>query len=185
MPSSSAPNPNTESNQARHRSVALALAIGLVLALACALAGPWLTPPALARWTFQMHEQDEVRALLGLLGIRHLPLFIMAYVAGRMIIRILGRSSAPLHLVAACPYLAYVCVQGVLDSLGAGETAFSWISYEPSYFIWPHFVAVPSGLLAAVISERLRKSRGSPAMPSVPMPDVQKTHQDQADRSRI
>lgn len=133
----------------RPRQLLLALALGAALALACALAGPWLTPPAIARWNVYTVEQDEARALLGLIGIRHLPIFLLAVAAGRLIFARLRSAAAVTVGVTALPYLVYVVVHGVLDALAAGEAAFSWVGYEPAYFIWPHFVTVPLGLWAA------------------------------------
>lgn len=132
----------------RARRLLLALALGALLALACALAGPWLTPPALARWQVYTVEQDPARALLGLIGIRHLPLFLLAAAAGRLIFARLRSAAAGTVAVTALPYLVYVVAHGVLDALAAGEAAFSWVGYEPAYFIWPHFVTVPLGLWA-------------------------------------
>jgi len=147
------------------RRLLLALALGAVLALACALAGPWLTPPALARWTLHSMEQDEARALLGLIGIRHLPVFLLAVAAGLVIFRLLHSTAAVTVAVTALPYLVYVVVQGTLDALAAGEPAFSWIGYEPAYFIWPHFVTVPLGLWAAARLAARRSGKVSGATP--------------------
>jgi uncharacterized protein YbdZ (MbtH family) len=36
-----------------------------------------------------------------------------------------------------------------VDSIQAGAFVFSWVSYQPAYFVWPHFLAVPLGLAAA------------------------------------
>jgi hypothetical protein len=148
----------------QRRRLLLALALGTLLALACALAGPWLTPPAIARWTFHNMEQDEARALLGLIGIRHLPIFLLAVASGRMIFQRLRSTAAVTVAVTALPYLLYVVVHGVLDALAAGEPAFSWVGYEPAYFIWPHFVTVPLGLWAgARMAARRRDTARSTA----------------------
>ena len=40
------------------------LLMGAALALVCAVVGDWLTPPALARWTIQINDNDELRAAL-------------------------------------------------------------------------------------------------------------------------
>ena len=137
----------------------LALPLGILLAIVCALIGPLLDPPAIARWSVQSNDQDEMRAALGLIGIRHLPMFLLAVALGNVIFRLV-KSTAPWAIaVTTAPYLAYVIGRGVLDSLAAGETAFSWVTYEPAYFIWPHFVAVPLGLFAAARMVARKKSR--------------------------
>lgn len=148
MPRESAP-PLPPRAWNRARRLLLALALGALLALAAALAGSWLTAPALARWQVYTLEQDSARALLGLIGLRHLPIFLLALAAGRLIFARLGSTAALTVAVTALPYLVYVVVHGVLDALAVGEAAFSWVGYEPAYFIWPHFVTVPLGLAAA------------------------------------
>jgi hypothetical protein len=131
------------------RPLWLALLWGVGLALACALLGPLLTPPALARYTLHLMEDDRPRALLGLIGVRHLPVFLLAFAWGLAALAWLGRTSARTVLALALPYWVYAVVQGVMDSLQAGERAFEWVFYEPAYFIWPHFLTVPMGLAAA------------------------------------
>ena len=134
------------------------LGLGLVLAAACAYLGSLLTPIALARWTIQINEQDEVRAVLAMVGIRHLPLFLLAVLFGNFAFTLVRRCTAKAAGVAMLPYLGYVLFSAVADSLEAGEGAWSWVAYEPAYFIWPHFLAVPAGLLAAsrMVQRRLR-----------------------------
>jgi hypothetical protein len=47
-----------------------------------------------------------------------------------------------------------------MESMAVGESPFSWMGYEPVYFIWPHFVAVPLGLYMAsrMVRRRLAKA---------------------------
>lgn len=125
------------------------LLMGLGMALMCAWMGELLTPPAIARWKVQMQEGEELCAFFALIGVRHLPLFLIAVACGNCIYRVVKGSSLSLVAAATLPYLIYVTTKGTMDSIGAGESALSWMSYEPAYFIWPHFVAVPFGLLAA------------------------------------
>jgi len=134
------------------------LGLGLVLAAVCAYLGSLLTPIALARWTIQTNEQDEVRAVLAMVGIRHLPLFLLAVLFGNFAFTLVRHSTTKAAGVVMLPYLGYVLFSAVADSLEAGEGAWSWVVYEPAYFIWPHFVAVPAGLLAAgrMVQRRLR-----------------------------
>jgi hypothetical protein len=61
-------------------------------------------------------------------------------------------------LALSAPYLVYLVVTGIAESLDMGEPAFSWVGYEPSYFVWPHFVCVPAGFLASYRMVR-RRSR--------------------------
>jgi hypothetical protein len=122
---------------------------GALLAAACAYSGSWLTPIALARWTIQINDQDEFRAMLAMVGVRHLPLFLLAVWVGNIAFRLVRNTTPKAAAVAMLPYLVYVLVSAVSESLGAGEGVWTWVVYEPSYFIWPHFVAVPAGLLAA------------------------------------
>jgi hypothetical protein len=131
------------------RQLLLSLVLGTLLAAVCAYAGSLLTPLAMARWTIQFNEHEEVRATLALLGVRHLPMFLLAVALGNVIFRIIKSPSLWTLATVTGPYVLYVIGQGVLDSLAAGESAFSWVTYEPAYFIWPHFVAVPVGLYAA------------------------------------
>ena len=132
--------------------------MGAVLALVCAYAGDWLTPPALTRWTIQINDNDELRAALAMVGVRHLPIFLIAVAIGNLMFTAVKSISALTVGLAAIPYLLYVIGTAVHDSLEAAEPAFSWVTYEPGYFIWPHFIALPLGLLAAA---RMVKRRGA------------------------
>jgi len=140
------------------RQIGASFMLGMVLALICAGAGSLLTAPALARWTAQIMEEENVRAALALLGVRHLPLFLMAVALGNVIFTWVRCTSLAAVAAAALPFIAYVIGAGTLDSLAAGEPALSWVTYEPAYFIWPHFVAVPAGLYAAsrMVARRTR-----------------------------
>jgi len=140
------------------RQIVAAFMFGVVLALICAGAGSLLTAPALARWTVQIMEEENLRAALALLGVRHLPLFLIAVALGNLIFTWVKSSSLTAVATAAAPYIAYLIGAGTMDSLAAGEPALSWVTYEPAYFIWPHFVAVPVGLYAAsrMVARRTR-----------------------------
>lgn len=134
------------------------LLMGAALALVCAVVGDWLTPPALARWTIQINDNDELRAALAMVGVRHLPIFLIAVAGGNLLFTVVKSTSVATVGLAAVPYLLYVVGTAVRDSLDAAESAFSWVTYEPGYFIWPHFIALPLGLLAAA---RMVKRRGA------------------------
>jgi len=136
----------------------LTLLMGAALALVCAVVGDWLTPPALARWTIQINDGDDLRAALAMVGVRHLPIFLIAVACGNLLFTAVKRTSMATVGVATVPYLLYVLGTAVQDSLDAAEPAFSWVAYEPGYFIWPHFIALPLGLLAAA---RMVKRRGA------------------------
>lgn len=123
--------------------------LGSVLAVACAYVGAALTPPAIARWTIQINDQEELKAMFAMLGIRHLPLFLLCVLCGNVIFTLLKDTSRSVVTLAVAPYIFYVVGTGILESLAAGESAWSWVTYQPSYFIWPHFIFVPAGLLAA------------------------------------
>lgn len=125
------------------------LLLGVLLTAACAWLGDLLTPAAIARWTIQTNEQDEWRAALALVGIRHLPVFLLAVAFGNGLFAALRSTSTPALVCAAVPYLLYVVGSGIEESLAAGERAFEWMAYDPAYFIWPHFLTVPCGLMAA------------------------------------
>jgi Sec-independent protein secretion pathway component TatC len=142
------------------RQIVTSLVLGIVLAIICAYVGSLLTPPAIVRWTFQIQEEENLRAAFAMLGVRHLPMFLIAVALGNPIFTWLKRSSLVAVLVVAVPYIAYVIGAGIADSLAAGESAFSWVTYDPAYFIWPHFVAVPGGLLAAsrMVDRRTRRA---------------------------
>jgi len=140
------------------RQALMLLLLGSVLAGLCAVAGALLTPPAIVRWTIQINEQDEWRAVLALIGVRHLPLFLLAVAYGNAQFRLVGNSSVAAVGVSCLPYLVYVVATGILESLAAGKAALSWLAYEPFYFNWPHFVAVPAGLLAAAHMVTARKA---------------------------
>ena len=132
----------------RNRPIA-ALALGALLATLAAWVGPLLDTPALARWTVQTHEENYFRAAYALVAIRHLPMFLLAVAAGHLIFRVLKKPSAAIVAASALPWLLYVGVTGVMQSVALGEDPFSWVVYEPAYFIWPHFIAVPAGIYAA------------------------------------
>lgn len=123
--------------------------MGVLLAALAAFSGPWLNAPALARWTIQTQDDNPVRAALAIIAIRHLPMFLLAVAAGHIVFRVLRNTSLPVTAVTVLPWLLYVLVTGSMDSVAAGEEALSWVTYQPAYFIWPHFVAIPVGLLAA------------------------------------
>jgi len=129
--------------------LAAALALGVLLAALAAVSGPFLNAPALARWTIQTQDENPVRAALAIIAIRHLPMFLLAVAAGNIIFRVLRNTSPAVTAAAAAPWLLYVLVTGSMDAVAAGEEALSWVTYQPAYFIWPHFVALPVGLLAA------------------------------------
>jgi hypothetical protein len=140
------------------RQVFACLLLGTALALVCAGMGALLTPPAIARWSVQINENEEIRAALAMLGVRHLPMFLIAVALGNGIFTLVKSTSwVPVATVAA-PYILYVMGAGTMDSLAAGESALSWVTYEPAYFIWPHFIAVPAGLYAAsrMVARRTR-----------------------------
>jgi undecaprenyl pyrophosphate phosphatase UppP len=140
------------------RQLMLALLLGTLLAIVCAYAGTLLTPPAMARWSVQMNEQEELRAELAMLGIRHLPMFLMSVAIGNWMYTVIKNTSFKVAALTAAPYILYVVGTGISESLDIGEQAFSWLTYEPAYFIWPHFIAVPAGLYAASRMVKRRKS---------------------------
>jgi len=132
--------------------------LGTALALVCAGTGALLTPPAIARWSIQINENEEIRAALAMLGVRHLPVFLISVALGNWIFTLLKRASWVTVATVAAPYILYVIGAGTMDSLAAGESALSWMTYEPAYFIWPHYIAVPAGLYAAsrMVARRTR-----------------------------
>jgi len=140
------------------RQTLLVFAAGLLLMLICAGVGSLLTAPALARWAVQDYEGEKFQAAFALLGIRHLPLFLIAIAFGNCLFTWVRNSSWRAVCATSAPDIGYVIAVGSLDSLAAGEPMFSWVSYEPVYFIWPHFVAVPAGLVAAsrMVARRIR-----------------------------
>jgi hypothetical protein len=140
------------------RQLMLALLLGTLFALVCAYVGTLLTPPAIARWSVQMNEQEDIRAELAMLGIRHLPMFLMSVAIGNWIYTVIKNTSLQVAAITAAPYILYVIGTGIFESLDIGEQAFSWVTYEPAYFIWPHFIAVPAGLYAASRMVKRRKS---------------------------
>jgi hypothetical protein len=139
------------------RQLALALALGALFAFVCAHVGAWLDPPAIARWSAQSYEQDELRAALAMVGIRHLPMFLLAVACGNLLYTALKNTSAQMVAATAAPYILYLLGAGARESLNMSEPAWSWLAYEPAYFVWPHFIAVPSGLYAASRMVRRRQ----------------------------
>jgi len=139
------------------RRPAAALFLGALVALLAALLGPLLDGPAIARWTVQSYEEENLRAAFALIAIRHLPMFLLAVVAGNGMFRLFKSTSPALVALSSVPWWLYVVVTGTLESVAVGESPFSWMSYEPAYFIWPHFVAIPVGLYAA--SRMVRRRR--------------------------
>jgi hypothetical protein len=145
---------------AAFRRPAAALFLGALVAILAALLGPLLDGPAIARWSVQSYEDENLRAAFALIAIRHLPMFLLAVAAGNLVFRLLKNPSLALLALSAVPWLLYVVVTGTMDSMAVGESPFSWVSYEPAYFIWPHFVAIPLGLYAA---NRMVRRRAKPA----------------------
>ena len=143
------------------RRAAAALLLGALVAALAALLGPLLDAPAIARWTIQSYEEENLRAAFALIGVRHLPMFLLAVAAGNAVFRLLKNTSPTLVAVSTVPWLLYVLVTGTMESMAVGESPFSWMSYEPAYFIWPHFVAIPLGLYMA--SRMVRRRRAMPA----------------------
>lgn len=84
-----------------------------------------------------------------MLGVRHLPMFLISVALGNWIFTLLKSASWVTVATVAAPYILYVIGAGTVDSLAVGESALSWMTYEPAYFIWPHFIAVPAVLYAA------------------------------------
>jgi len=142
---------------AAFRRPAAALFLGALVAVLAALLGPLLDGPAIARWSVQSYEDENLRAAFALIAIRHLPMFLLAVAAGNLVFRLLKNPSLALLVLSAVPWLLYVVVTGTLDSVAVGENPFSWVSYEPAYFIWPHFVAIPLGLYTASRMVRRRQ----------------------------
>jgi hypothetical protein len=122
---------------------------------------PLLDGPAIARWSVQSDENENLRAAFALIAIRHLPMLLFAVATGNVMFRLLKSTSLAVVAVSAVPWLLYVVVTGTMDSMAVGESPFSWVSYEPAYFIWPHFVAIPLGLYAASHMVRQRMSAPS------------------------
>lgn len=146
------------SAMAAFRRPAAALFLGALVAVLAALLGPLLDGPAVARWSVQSYEDENLRAAFALIAIRHLPMFLLAIAAGNGVFRLLKNTSLTLVAISSLPWLLYVAVTGTLDSMAVGESPFSWVSYEPAYFIWPHFVAIPLGLYAASRMVRRRRT---------------------------
>lgn len=142
---------------AAFRQPAFALFLGALVAALAALLGPLLDAPAIARWTVQSYDGEELRAAFALVGVRHLPMFLLAVTAGNAVYRLLKNTSPAMVATSIIPWLLYVIVTGTMESMAVGESPFSWVGYEPAYFIWPHFVAVPLGLYAASRMVRRRE----------------------------
>ena len=154
--------------QGRHRMAALrqpaaALFLGALVAALAALLGPLLDAPAIARWTVQSYNDEGWRAAYALIGVRHLPMFLLAIAAGNAVFRLLKNTSPATVAFNIVPWLVYVVATGTVDSMAVGESPFSWVGYEPAYFIWPHFVAVPLGLYMASRMVRRRREKSAPA----------------------
>jgi hypothetical protein len=143
------------------RQPAAALFLGCLVAALAALLGPLLDAPAIARWTVQSYEDEGLRAAFALVGVRHLPMFLLAVAAGNAVYRLLKSTSLAMVALSVVPWLVYVIATGTMESMAVGESAFSWVGYEPSYFIWPHFVAVPLGLY---MSSRMVRRRAIPVL---------------------
>lgn len=145
------------------RQPAAALFLGCLVAALAALLGPLLDAPAIARWTVQSYEEEGLRAAFALVGVRHLPMFLLAVAAGNAVFRLLKSTSIAMVATSVVPWLLYVVVTGTMESMAVGERPFSWVGYEPSYFIWPHFVAVPLGLYMASRMVRQRRAKSAPS----------------------
>jgi len=143
------------------RRPAAALFLGVLVTALAALLGPLLDGPAIARWTVQSYEEENLRAAFALVGVRHLPMLLLAIAAGNVVFRLLKTTSPAMVAVTTVPWLLYVVVTGTMDSMAVGESPFSWMTYEPAYFIWPHFVAIPLGLYMASRMVRRRQAIAS------------------------
>ena len=148
-------------NNPSNRQLLLFLFLGCGLAALCVVAGSVLTPPALARWDTQTHENDHFRAALAIIGIRHLPIFLLSIAIGNAVFTWQKDAKPQAVLALFAPYLVYLVGTAIAESLELGEPAFSWVGYEPRYFVWPHFVCVPAGLMAShrMVRQRNRSSR--------------------------
>ena len=143
------------------RQPAAALFLGALVAALAALLGPLLDAPAIARWTVQSYEDEGLRAAFALISVRHLPMLLLAIAAGNIVFRLLKNTSPAIVAISVVPWLVYVVVTGTVESIAAGESPFSWVGYEPAYFIWPHFVAVPLGLYMASRMVRHRREKSA------------------------
>lgn len=146
---------------AAFRLPAAALFLGCLVALLAALLGPLLDAPAIARWTVQSYDGEDLRAAFALVGVRHLPMFLLAVAAGNAVYRLLKNTSPAMVAISIVPWLVYVIVTGTVESMAVGESPFSWVGYEPAYFIWPHFVAIPLGLYMASRMVRHRREKSA------------------------
>lgn len=152
--------PSERQAMAAFRRTVAALLLGALVAALAALLGPLLDAPAIARWTIQSYEEENLRAAFALIGVRHLPMLLLAVAAGNAVFRLLKNTSPATVAATIVPWLLYVMVTGTVESMAVGESPFSWMSYEPAYFIWPHFVAIPLGLYMA--SRMVRRRRAMP-----------------------
>jgi undecaprenyl pyrophosphate phosphatase UppP len=130
------------------RQFLLLVLLGCILAAVCVYAGSLLNPPALARWETQSREQAEFRAFWAMIGVRHLPIFLLSLVFGLCVFRMVACSSIAAGTLIA-PYLLYAFAAAISESVESGESALSWIWYQPGYFIWPHFAFMPAGVIAS------------------------------------
>jgi len=144
------------------RQPAAALFLGALVAVLAALLGPLLDAPAIARWTVQSYDDEALRAAFALISVRHLPMFLLAIAAGNLVFRLLKDTSPASVAITIMPWILYVVVTGTMDSIAVGESPFSWVGYEPAYFIWPHFIAVPLGLYLASRMVRQRRAKSAP-----------------------
>ena len=103
-------------------------------------------------------HDDETKVRRGMVPWRMLcAMFLLAVAAGNGVFRLPKSTSPALVALSSVPWWLYVVVTGTMESVAVGESPFSWMSYEPAYFIWPHFVAIPVGLYAA--SRMVRRRR--------------------------
>lgn len=123
--------------------------LGCAFATLLVFVGSALNAPALARWEVQTQDHDTARAWLAIIGIRHLPMFLLSCAIGYAALKTVKNTRPLAALTLVVPYMLYVFLTSIAESLELGEPAFSWLHYEPGYFIWPHFVFVPAGVFAS------------------------------------
>lgn len=120
-------------------------------------------PHAMERWEIQSRAQDEGRAFLALVGVRHLPMLLLVIAIGNWGFTASGVTSPKALGVVVLPDLLYVSSAAVADAHATTESLWDSLNYESAYFIWPHFVAVSAGLLAARSMVLRRFSRAGTA----------------------
>jgi hypothetical protein len=133
----------------RNISYLIAFTVGTALAYIFTLLLWGLDAYAFQRSTVLEQEHARIAAAIWHITLRHLPIFVGAFVVGLAMFRVLRQASYALALVAALPWLLFIVGISAFEGFQLGQNPILWFVQAPLYVAWPNFITVPAGFLSA------------------------------------